>query len=157
MTLTKYRRHTDWDPLRTFYGVGDVFADRMMDLPSLLDRERDMGFVSASHPKVDVFEDDGYVFVKMDLPGMSKDEIDISFDGHVLSITGRREEEELKEKECYWSRERFIGEFHRYVHIPAEVSSDDLNATYEDGVLKVRLQKTEGAKRKKVAIESGEN
>jgi len=157
MTLTKYRRHTDWDPLRTFYGAGDVFTDRMMDIPSLLDRERDMGFVSAWHPKVDVFEDDGYVFVKMDLPGMSKDEIDISFDGHVLSITGRREEEELKEKECYWSRERFIGEFHRYVHIPAEVSSDDLNAKYDDGVLKVRLQKTEGAKRKKVAIESGEN
>ena len=91
----------------------------------------------------------------MDLPGLSRDEVDISFDGHILSVTGRRKEEELKETEGYWSRERFAGEFHRFVHVPAEASSDDLKAKYEDGVLRITLHKTEKAKRKKIAIEAG--
>ena len=61
------------------------------------------------------------------------------------------------ESECYWYRERYFGEFHRYVHIPAEVSSDDLKARYEDGVLTVTLHKEEKAKRKKIAIEAGKS
>jgi HSP20 family protein len=91
----------------------------------------------------------------MDLPGVSKDEIDISFDGHILSVTGRREGEKSEGDTCYWSRERFAGEFHRYVHIPAEVISDGLKAKYDNGILEVALPKPEAAKRKKIAIESG--
>ncbi len=155
MTITRYRRRADRDPMSAFYGFPELFSERMFDFPSALGRERDLGFEGAWHPSADIYEDGDNVFVKMDLPGMSKDEIDISFDGHVLSITGRRKEEELKESERYWSRERYFGEFHRYVHIPAEVSSDDLKANYDEGVLRVSLHKTNGAKRKKIAIESG--
>ncbi len=155
MTLTKYRRRADWEPFRSFYDYPEVRAERMTDFPSFFGREQGAGLPTAWHPSADVYEDDGDVFVQIDLPGMKKDDIDISFDGHVLSITGRREEKDFKESERYWSRERYFGEFHRYVHVPAEVTSDDLKARYEDGVLVVALHKAEKAKRKKIAIESG--
>lgn len=157
MAITRYGRRTDWEPLRAFYDFPEVVAERMLDFRSLFGRERGFGLPTAWHPSADIYEDDGNVYVKMDLPGMKRDEIDISFDGHILSITGRREDGELRESECYWSRERYAGEFHRFVHIPSEASSDDLKAKYEDGVLTVTLHKTEQARRKKIAIESGAN
>jgi len=134
----------------------DIYSDVMADFPRLFGRDRLADVPLAWHPAVDVYEDNEHVFVRMDLPGLSKDDIDISFDGHILSITGRREEEKSEDSSCYWSRERFRGEFHRYVHIPAEVMSEDLKATFTDGVLEVMLPKAERAKRKKIAIESGE-
>lgn len=157
MALTRYRRRTDWEPFKAFFDFPEILADRMMDWPSLFGRERGFSLPTMWHPSADVFEDSGNVYVRMDLPGMKKDEIDISFDGHVLSITGHREEDELKETECYWSRERYSGDFHRYVHVPTEVSAEDLNAKYEDGVLMITLHKTEKATRKKIAIESEHN
>jgi HSP20 family protein len=157
MTLTRYKRRTDWDPFESFYDFPDVFSERMLDFPRFSGHNHPVAMPTTWHPSADVFEDGGNVYVKMDLPGMSKDDIDISFDGHILSITGRREETELKDTECYWSRERYYGEFHRYVHVPAEVSSEDLKAKYEDGVLMVTLHKEEKAKRKKIAIEAGKN
>lgn len=152
MTLTRYRRSTDWEPMRAFYDLPEVFGEGMLDFPP---SERGVGLPRAWHPSADVFEDNGNVYVTMDLPGLSRDEIDISFDGHILSVTGRRKEEELKKTESYWSRERFAGEFHRFVHVPAEVSSEDLKAKYDGGVLRITLHKTEKAKRKKIAIEAG--
>lgn len=155
MTLTKYRRRADWDPFRSSYDFPEVFAERMRDFPSFSGRERGFELPTAWHPSADVFEDDGNVFVQMDLPGMKKEEIDISFDGHILSITGSRKEDESIDGGGYWSRERYYGEFHRYVHVPTEVTSDDLKAEYEDGVLVVTLQKAEIAKKKKITVESG--
>ena len=157
MTLTRYRRGTDWEPFRSFYEYPDVFSERMTDFPSFSGHGRGFGAPTAWHPSADVCTDDDNVYMRMDLPGLKKDEIDISFDGHILSITGRRKEEDLEENESYWSRERYFGEFHRFVHIPAEVSSEDLKARYEDGVLTVTLHKEEKAKRKKIAIEAGKN
>ena len=110
----------------------------------------------AWHPPVDMREDNDQVFVKMDLPGLTAEDIDISFDGHILSITGKRKEEAEENEGCYWSRERFSGEFHRYIHIPAEVSSEKLSAAFKDGVLKVTLPKSEKSKVKRIPVSSGE-
>ena len=155
MTLTRYKRMRDLDPFTGLLDWPDFFTDTMARFPKFFGREDGRDLVTAIHPAVDVYEDDGYVFVRMDLPGLTKDEIDITFDGHILSVTGRREEETAKDGGCYWSRERFAGDFHRYVHIPGDVVSDKLKARYENGVLEVSLPKAEKVKRKKVAIESG--
>jgi HSP20 family protein len=145
----------DLDPFTGLMDWPDFFTDTMTRLPRLYRWETEGNGGAAIHPAVDMYEDDGYIFVRMDLPGMTKDEIDISFDGHILSVTGRREEDKAKDGGCYWSRERFAGDFHRYVHIPGDVVSDKLKATYENGVLDVSLPKAEKVKRAKIAIESG--
>ena len=155
MAITRYRKLRELEPFASLFDWPDVFADTWLDFPGLSGRKGTRSLTGTWHPSADVYEDGERVIVKMDLPGLSKDEIDVSFDGHILSITGRREEEESKDGTSYWSRERFVGEFHRYVHIPGDVVSDDLSAKYNDGVLEVVLPKAQKAKKKKVAIESG--
>ena len=155
MAITRYRRLRDMDPFTRFFDAPDVFTDRLMDWPRLFGRDRVFDLPMAWHPSTDVYEEDDKVYVKMDLPGLTKDEIDVSFDGHILSVTGHRKTEKEKDDGCYWSRERYTGEFHRYVHIPVEVGSKDLKAKYEDGVLLVTLEKAEKMKKTKIAIESG--
>jgi HSP20 family protein len=158
MAITRYNRRRGLrtlGPLESFFDFPELYGGRMLDyLPSFFERD----LTVAWHPSVDLYEDGENVYVKMDLPGLSKDDINISFDGHILSITGRREEEEIDEKNgSYWSRERFSGEFHRYVHIPGDVDSESLKARFKDGVLEVTLPKTEKARVKKIAIESGKD
>jgi HSP20 family protein len=154
MALMRYRRRLqDWDPLADLMNLADAFGGRMLDLPRFFDGPTSQSTIW--HPAVDMYEEDDHMVVKLDLPGLKKDDIDISFDGHVLSITGKREEEKMKGDGRYWSDERFKGEFHRYVHIPMEVSSENLSATVKDGVLEVKLPKTEKNKIKKIPIESG--
>ncbi|RJP24231.1 MAG: Hsp20/alpha crystallin family protein [Candidatus Abyssobacteria bacterium SURF_5] len=151
MALNRYSGRTQrWNPVADLLELADLYGGRMLDVPDFFQNG------GAWHPAVDMLEDNDTVFVKMDLPGLSKDDINISFDGHILSITGVRKEEEMKEGASYRSRERFTGEFHRYIHIPAEISSDKLAATFKDGVLEVSLPKSEKNKLRKIAIQSGE-
>ena len=155
MAITRYRRMMDLDPFSGLLDWPDFFTDAMTRFPRLSGWRLGGNGGAAIHPAVDMYEDDEYIFVRMDLPRMTRDEIDISFDGHILSVTGRREEDKAKDGGCYWSRERFTGDFHRYVHIPADVVSDKLKATYDNGVLEVSVPKAEKVKRSKIAIESG--
>lgn len=158
MAITRYRGLRGLEPFASMFDWPDLYSDTLLDFPRLFGRNRGVELPMVWHPSVDMYESDGSVLVRMDLPGLSKDDIDISFDGHVLSVTGQREEEEEKTDEgsCYWSRERFTGDFHRYVHIPTEVLSEKLKAKFKDGVLEIELPKAEKAKRKKIAIEFGE-
>jgi HSP20 family protein len=155
MALMRYRRGVrGWDPLADVLEMTDLLGGRVMEWPRLF--QRDSEIATAWHPAVDMYEDDGHVFVRMDLPGLTKEEVNISFDGHLLSITGERKEEEKRGDGSCWSKERFSGEFHRHVHVPVEVSTEGLTATIHDGVLEVTLPKTENSKVKKIPIESGE-
>lgn len=158
MAITGYNRSRGLrmlDPFEALFDFQELSGGRMLDyFPSLLGRDMS---VTAWHPSVDIYEDENNVYVKMDLPGITKDDINISFDGHILSVTGRREAEDIEDEGgSYWFRERFTGEFHRYVHIPGDVDSEQLKARFKDGVLEVTLPKSEKAKAKKIPIESGE-
>ena len=155
MALMRYSRKINtWDPLADLLNFTDVFGGRMLELPRVFSGDGELP--TAWHPPVDMYEDDEHVYVKMDLPGLSKDDIDISFDGHILSITGSRKEREFEGGGNYWSKERFTGDFHRYIHVPMEVTSEDLSATFKDGVLEVSLSKAEKNRVKKIPIASGE-
>ncbi len=157
MAIVRHRGLRELEPFANMFDLPELFTDRFLDLPFGFGGRRSSELPTAWHPTADVFEDDNFFYVRVDLPGMTRDQITLSFDGHILSITGRREEPGYGEDTCYWSRERYEGEFHRYVHIPGEVNSENLMAKYESGVLEVALPKTEKAKRLKIPIESGEN
>ncbi|MBI5117144.1 Hsp20/alpha crystallin family protein [Candidatus Poribacteria bacterium] len=157
MAIVRHRGAREFEPFTNFFDFPELFTDRSVDFPLGFGGRRLLDMPTVWHPTADVFEDDNYFYVRMDLPGMTKDQIALSFDGHILSVTGNRGEGQYGDDTCYWSRERYTGEFHRYVHVPGEVNSENLMAKYESGVLEVALPKTEKAKRLKIAIESGEN
>jgi HSP20 family protein len=131
--------------------------DRLSSLRDLLDSAFQLAGVNAEAgsrwaPSLDVFQDDDTVTVKLELAGMKKEDFDISLQDDILTISGeRKSERESGEGESFRS-ERVFGAFRRTVTLPAPVKSDEVKATYEEGVLTVTLPKAEEAKPKKIAI-----
>lgn len=104
-------------------------------------------------PAVDVAEEDGRLVVTADLPGISKDDIEITFEDGVLTITGTtREEKEKSDGSRYYCRERFQGSFSRTLRIPDKVDMDKSEARVEDGVLELILPYKPEASPRKIQI-----
>ncbi len=106
-------------------------------------------------PSVDIYEDGDDVVVKSELPGFEKDNIDISLTDDSMTISGEKKKEDKVEKKNYYRLERSYGSFSRSFRLPAEVQSDKAKAKFKNGVLEVRVPKTEEAKKreKKVKVE----
>jgi HSP20 family protein len=106
------------------------------------------------YPRVDIMETDKAVIVHCDLPGMSKDTIDVSFKGGNLIISGRRETVHQKSGADWISQERSYGNFERFIPIHEKLVEDKITAEYKDGVLTVTLPKVKEATKpaKKITI-----
>ena len=105
-------------------------------------------------PALDIYEDKDKYVAKAELPGMKKEDIDVSLEGDTLTISGeRKQEEEKKEGDTYRS-ERYFGRFQRIVTLPAAVDANKIQATYKDGVLTVTVPKTEEAKPKQIEVKT---
>lgn len=90
-------------------------------------------------PSVDVYDKDGAIVVKAELPGVKKEDISATVEDGDLVIKGSRaEEKEVKETD-YYRMERSSGSFYRRIPLPEGVKTDDVSAKYEDGVLEVRV------------------
>lgn len=128
---------------------------RLFNLRDDLDRlfEGSFGELARGwNPVVDIFEDADNVIVKAELPGMKKEDIDVSLHDGVLSISGeRKEEHEIKDAQTHRS-ERFVGSFQRSVTLSSPVKNDQVKAEYKDGILTVTLPKAEEAKRKQIEV-----
>jgi HSP20 family protein len=113
----------------------------------------------ASFPKlgldlaVDIYEEKGSVIAKMSLPGIKPEEVDISLEDDMLTISGRREEEKEVDKKDYYSKEIRRGSFSRSVSLPKAVNTAKAEAKYEDGVLVVTMPVIAGAKEKAVRVQ----
>jgi HSP20 family protein len=103
-------------------------------------------------PALDVYEDKDNLFVKAELPGMKREEIEVSLHEGTLSISGERKGETKYEKADRYRAERFFGRFQRTVTLPTPVAGDKVKAQYKDGVLTITLPKTEEAKPKQIDI-----
>jgi HSP20 family protein len=104
---------------------------------------------------VDIYEEGDNIIVKSDLPGMTKDDIEINLTGDMITISGEKKKEEKVEKKNYFRLERSYGTFRRSFGLPVEVQTDKAKASFKDGVLEVKIPKTEAAKKKehKIKIE----
>lgn len=103
-------------------------------------------------PPVDITEKDDALVLDFDIPGLKEDEIQVELDDNVLTVSGQREREhEVKEDE-YYRYERRFGAFSRSVALPAGVKDKDIQATYENGVLEIRVPKPEEYKPKRIQI-----
>lgn len=105
-------------------------------------------------PSIDIFEEGDDVVVKAELPGMKKEDIEVELTGDAITISGEKKEEQKVERKGYYRHERSYGSFARSFTLPSEVRADEAKAEFKDGVLEIRVPKTEEAKKKvrKVAI-----
>jgi len=133
--------------------------NRLSTLRTELDRlfdfswsTRDSGLFSGWTPGLDVYDEKDHFMVNVELPGLKKEEIELSFQDGALSISGERKSAvENKEGQTFRS-ERYFGKFQRSVTLPATVDSSKISASYKDGILSVTLPKAEEAKPKQIAV-----
>jgi HSP20 family protein len=101
----------------------------------------DMGEEADYGPAVDVYETDEEVVVKAQLPGVKKEDVDVSLQENAITIRAETRREEEVDEEGYFRRELRYGTFARRLPLPAEVDEEQVSAKMEDGVLEVRAQK----------------
>jgi HSP20 family protein len=150
MTLLSQRRSQTGQPLARLQDDMNSLFGRFFD---------DWGLTPWSNgrtwaPVLDLAEREDAVVVKAEVPGLKPDEIDISVQGNVLTISGEKKEEHKDEKDNYYHVERRHGYFRRDVTLPADVDSEKVEATCRDGVLTVTLPKSEQARPKRIAVKS---
>lgn len=139
-----------WSPFDRLTSLRDE-VNRLFD-SNFTGFRRDDGLFNGWAPALDVYQDKDHVFVKAELPGLKKEEIQISLHDGVLSISGERKREEETKKGENFRSERFFGRFHRSVALPTAVDANKVNASYKDGILTVTLPKAEEAKPKQIEV-----
>ena len=109
-------------------------------------------FSQTWRPAVDIVERENEYVAKVELPGVSKNDVKITMQDNVLTIRGEKQQEK-KDKETNFHRvERFYGSFQRSFTMPTSVRSDQIDAEYTDGILTIRMPKAEEAKPKQIEV-----
>lgn len=148
MKLIKYQpiNREVWSPFDRLHSLRDLF-DSAFALAA-----QSPSWSGTWAPPLDVTEDENQITVELELAGMNKDDFDIALENDALTISGeRRQTTEKNEGESFRS-ERFFGQFRRSISLPSAVDLKGVSATYQDGVLRVVLPKSEEAKPRKIEV-----
>ena len=106
-------------------------------------------------PPVDITESEDALLLSFDLPGMQEEEIQVELDDNVLTVSGERRRKSDVRQDDYSRFERRVGAFSRSVSLPAGVKDEQIEASYENGVLEIRVPKPEQYKPKRIQIGGG--
>lgn len=115
--------------------------------------ERPSGDFGRFTPPADLYETDEAYNVEMELPGFSRDDVSVTIEQGMLTIAGRRAREESGEDENYHLRERSVGRFSRSFSVPASIEAEEVEARFDEGLLKVTLPKAEEARTRKIEVD----
>jgi HSP20 family protein len=151
-SLTRWQRPelSTWPAFGRLTDLRDEI-DRLFESP-LTELAHTSNLLSGWNPALDLYEDKDNLYVKVELPGMKRQEIDVSLHEGSLSISGERKSEQKHEDAEVYRAERFFGRFQRTVTLPTPVAADKVKAQYKDGILNITLPKTEEAKPKHIDV-----
>jgi HSP20 family protein len=130
------------------------------DFENLFDRLSGRGLASQPSrvfetiwmPNLDFSENEKEYIVRVEAPGIPKDDLEVNLEGQILTISGRRNFEKEEENEEYFWREREQGRFVRTVRLPSGVNPAKVEASYNDGVMTIRLPKADSGTRSRILI-----
>lgn len=105
-------------------------------------------------PSVDIFENKDNIVLEAELPGMSPDDVSISIENNLLTLHGERKFEKKDDGDNFHRVERSYGSFTRSFTLPPTVSSENVDATFDSGILRLTLAKREEAKPRKIEIKA---
>jgi len=147
MTLTKYTNPelNNWSP---FSNLRD-HINRLFDLSFPQGPAESFGDWA---PALDAFEDKDKYVVSVELPGLKKEDINVTVHDGILTVSGERKSEKNVKEGTVHRTERYFGRFSRSVSLPSAVTSDKVAAAYKDGVLTVEIPKAEEAKPRQIEV-----
>ena len=135
--LTRYEPR----PLSTW--LDDVFADDFWFSPRAL---------NGNYPAVEVREEDDHFRLTAEMPGLTKNDVRVAVKNGVLTLSGEKKHEKKEEKKGYYYSERSYGGFERSFNLGDNVSEENVEASFKDGVLEIRLKKIEEKKPKEIEV-----
>ncbi len=144
---------TRWDPFRELSNLQDRMNRLFQDFTP--GREDELMATGNFVPPVDVYEDEHAVTLKFEVPGVEQKDIDIRLENNTLTVRGERRFEKEEKEENFHRIERRYGSFSRSFTLPNTVDPDQVNAEFDNGVLKVRLAKRAEAKPKQIKVNIG--
>ena len=141
---------TRWEPAREFVTLREAM-DRLFEdfgvgsrglMPGfgrgfMSDVEFGQGLWS---PQIETFEREGQLVIRADLPGLSKDDVNVELTDDAITISGERRNENEEQREGYYRSERSYGSFYRQIPLPEGVNAEDAQATFRNGVLEVTMK-----------------
>ena len=141
----------------------DSVNELRRNIDTMYDRFFDPDFLPSSYlfgkgkwnPTLDISEGRRDITVKAEIPGIEAKDFDISIDGRLLTIKGEKKREQKEEDENYYRVESSYGYFNRTIELPSEVDSDKVDASYNRGILKIKLRKAKGYESKRIKIRTG--
>ncbi|HHY82999.1 MAG TPA: Hsp20/alpha crystallin family protein [Clostridiales bacterium] len=125
-----------WNPFRDMDIMNRDFGS-FFDLPNRL---------FGSSPRVDVYQTDKEVIVKAEIPGVSKEDLNLYVDENTVKLSGQTRKEDKYNDENVYRTERYYGSFSRTIPLPVEVKSEEAKAEYKDGILTITVPKMEPSK-----------
>src|SRR5437763_17173692 len=143
---------TRFEPYREFTTLQDRLNRLFRD--SWNDNQDALGTSSVS-PAVDVYEDEHNVTLKLEVPGIDENDLDIRVENSTLTVHGERKFEKEEKEENFRRVERQYGSFTRSFTLPQTVDSENVSAHYDKGVLKISLPKKAEAKPKQIKVNVG--
>jgi len=143
---------TRWDPFREFVTLQDRMNRLFRDSQG---GQEEALTTTTFAPPVDVYEDEHNITLKIEVPGIDEKDIDVRVENNILTVHGERKFEKEEKEENYRRVERQYGSFTRTFTLPQTVDSENVQANYDKGVLKIELAKKEEAKPKQIKINVG--
>jgi HSP20 family protein len=140
-----------WEPF-------DAFTKMQSRINSLFDEAFDranghaQAYSGMCSPPVDILESRDSYLIRVELPGMKKEEISVEFKEGALTLSGDKKFEEPAEGVTYHRSERTAGKFARSFYLPQTIKQDGINASFRDGILEIHVPKSDEAKPKQIAI-----
>lgn len=153
MRLVRYARPNLWSlsPIEQMTSLRDEI-NRLFEAP-FGDLLRASEFSNGWAPALDLREDKDNLVAVLEVPGMKKEDIEVSVHEGVLSLSGERKRESESDEAGVHRSERTYGRFQRTLTLPKPVKVTDIKAAYKDGILTVTMPKTEEAKPKQISVE----
>lgn len=143
-----------WDPYREMLSMREAM-NRLLESnfgsPGWMGSEMTSGGLSVP---IDMWESEGNLMLSAALPGVKPEDVDITVSGDTLTIRGQVQSEEEREQGNVRIQERRYGSFRRSVRLPPNVDTNAIDATFENGVLKLKIPETEEAKAKRIEVKA---
>ena len=140
-----------WNPMREMMNLRTEMDDLFENFFGLTRRGGDLEY-GRWRPRINIEENDNNYEITAEIPGMSKEDIEIDLRGDILTLKGEKKIEEEKKDKNFHLCERCYGQFVRTIRLPENAEKDKIDAEYKDGILKLNIPKVEEAKPKEIKV-----
>jgi HSP20 family protein len=143
-----------WDPFREVLTLQNRLNSLFQDY-GRGQNDNDLVSTAAFVPPVDIYEDEHKIVLKLEVPGLKQEDLDIQLENNTLTVKGERKFEKEEKEENFHRIERRYGSFFRSFTVPNTVNPEGVKASYDAGVLRVELEKRAEAKPKQIKVQVG--